>query len=118
MVRSVPTRSRAARSEREKSEGGESAAGGPAWTFLSNHGHVLLCLAADSQLALRAVAQNVGITERSVLRIVGELEAGGYLVRKREGRRNRYIIRRAVPLRHPIERHKRVGDLIAMVLDS
>jgi hypothetical protein len=60
----------------------------------------------------------VGITERSVQRIVSELEEGGYLVRRREGRCNRYVIKRSVALRHPIERHRRVGDLIAMVLET
>ena len=89
---------------------------GPAWTFLSNHAHVLICLAEDPQLPLRDVAQRVGITERSVQRIVSELEAGGYLVRSREGRCNRYTLRRTQPLRHPIEMHRRVGDLIEMVL--
>lgn len=89
-----------------------------AWTFLTNHSHVLLCLAAEPELALREVAQRVGITERSVHRIVGELEAAGCLERSREGRRNRYAIRRSVALRHPIESHRRVGDLIAMVLGS
>lgn len=86
-----------------------------AWTFLTNHAHVLLCLVADPQPPLREVARRVGITERSVQRIVSELEAAGYLARTREGRRNRYVIRREVPLRHPVEMHKRVGDLIAMV---
>ena len=89
---------------------------GPAWTFLSNHAHVLICLAEDPQLPLRDVAQRVGITERSVQRIVSELEAGGYLVRHREGRCNRYSLRPTQPLRHPIEKHKRVGDLIELVL--
>jgi len=89
----------------------------PGWTFLSNHAHVLICLAEDPTLALRDVAQRVGITERSVQRIVSELEQGGYLVRSREGRCNRYTLRRAQPLRHPIEMHKRVGDLIEMVLE-
>lgn len=89
---------------------------GAYWTFLSNHAHVLICLAEDPQLPLRDVAQRVGITERSVQRIVSELEAGGYLVRSREGRCNRYTLRRAQPLRHPIEMHRRVGDLIEMVL--
>ena len=88
----------------------------PTWTFLSNHAHVLLCLAEDPQLPLRDVAQRVGITERSVQRIVAELEEGGYLVRSREGRCNRYTLRKTQPLRHPIEMHKRVGDLIEMVL--
>lgn len=89
---------------------------GTYWTFLSNHAHVLICLAEDPQLPLRDVAQRVGITERSVQRIVSELEVGGYLVRSREGRCNRYTLRRAQPLRHPIEMHRRVGDLIEMVL--
>lgn len=91
---------------------------GPAWTFLSNHGHVLLCLAANPDFSLREVADAVGITERSVQRIVAELESAGCLVRGRDGRRNTYVIQRGVPLRHPLETHKRVGDLIAMVLGS
>ena len=86
------------------------------WTFLTNHTHVLLCLSKDPQPPLRRVAQLVGITERSVQRIVADLEGAGYLKREREGRRNRYQIRRGVPLRHPIETHKRIGDLIAMIL--
>lgn len=98
--------------------GTESETPQAAWTFLTNHSHVLLCLAAEPELPLREVAQRVGITERSVHRIVGELEAAGYLERSREGRHNRYAIRRSVPLRHPIESHRRVGDLIAMVLET
>jgi DNA-binding MarR family transcriptional regulator len=86
------------------------------WTFLTNHSHVLICLARDPELSLREVSLQVGITERSVQRIVSELEAAGVLERSREGRNNRYTIRRALTLRHPIESHKRVGDLLAMVL--
>lgn len=88
----------------------------PGWTFLSNHAHVLICLAQDPTLPLRDVANRVQITERSVQRIVRELEQGGYLVRSREGRCNRYTLRRTQSLRHPIEMHRRVGDLIAMVI--
>jgi len=86
------------------------------WTFLTNHAHVLLCLTGDPQPLLRDVARLVGITERSVQRIVADLEEDGYLVRERRGRRNRYVVRRALSLRHPIEHHCRVGDLIDMVL--
>lgn len=93
----------------------EEAAG---WTFLTNHTHVLLCLAAEPQPPLREVAALVGITERSVQRIVADLEAAGYLSRRREGRRNRYAIRRGIPLRHPIETHRRIGDLIGMILGA
>jgi len=85
------------------------------WTFLTNHSHILLCLAADNSLRVRDLADKVGITERAVLKILGELESGGVIERERDGRRNRYHIRRHVPLRHPIEQHRCVGDLIAAV---
>lgn len=86
------------------------------WTFLTNYAHVLVCLAGDPWLRLRDVAERVGITERAVQRIVSELEAGGILIRHREGRRNRYDIDRSKPLRHPIESHKTVGDLLDLVI--
>jgi hypothetical protein len=87
----------------------------PAWTFLTNHAHVLLCIAADPAILMRDVAARVGITERAVQRIVAELEAEGYLVKERDGRRNRYQVRGDLPLRHPIERHRKVSALIALV---
>ena len=62
------------------------------WTFLSNHGHVLICLAKQSDARLRDVAEAVGITERAVQSIVGDLEETGAITRIREGRRNRYEI--------------------------
>ncbi len=88
---------------------------GGRWTFLSNHTHVLICLHREPELTLREVAQRVGITERSVQRILGELEDGGYLQRERQGLRNHYRFRDSVHLRHPIEQHVRVGDLIALI---
>ena len=88
------------------------------WTFLSNHAHVLLVIAGDPEVRLRDVATMVGITERALQRIVTDLELGGYLVRERMGRRNRYQLRPDVPLRHPIEHHKTVAELIALVLSS
>ena len=88
----------------------------PGWTFLSNHTHVLVCLAADGAQTLREVAARVGVTERAVQRIVAELEEGGVLERQRDGRRNTYRIHADVPLRHPLEAHCRIGDLIAMVV--
>ena len=95
----------------------QARAGSPApWTFLSNHGHVLLCLAEDPESTLRSVSDRVGITERSVQRIVADLEAGGFLQREREGARNRYQIDGSIPLRHEIEQHCTIGDLIAMVI--
>jgi predicted ArsR family transcriptional regulator len=87
----------------------------PSWTFLTNHSHVLLCLAADDSLRVRDLAAKVGITERAVLKILSELEAGGVIEREREGRRNRYRIQHRTRLRHEIEAHRTVGDLIAAV---
>lgn len=88
----------------------------PAWTFLTNHAHVLLCMAQDSEVRMRDVARLVGITERAVQRIVADLEEAEYIARIRHGRRNRYEVRDHLPLRHPIERHERVSTLIALVL--
>ncbi len=86
------------------------------WTFLSNHSHVLICLARQPSLRLRDVADMVGITERSAQRIVQELEQAGVLERKRVGRRNSYIVHVEHPLRHPVERNCTVADLLEMVL--
>lgn len=88
---------------------------GGAWTFLSNHAHVLLVLAADDEVRLRDVAERVRITERAVQKIVAELEAAGVLTRHRDGRRNRYEVHHDRPLRHPVESHRTVADLIRMV---
>ncbi|MGB8170704.1 MAG: winged helix-turn-helix domain-containing protein [Chthoniobacteraceae bacterium] len=85
------------------------------WTFLTNHSHVLLCLAADDSLRVRDLAEKVGITERAVLKILADLEEGGVVERERDGRRNRYEVRFDVPLRHDLEAHRTVGDLITAV---
>jgi DNA-binding transcriptional ArsR family regulator len=89
----------------------------PGWTFLTNHAHVLLCIAADPEARMRDVAARVGITERAVQRIVAELEGAGYLVRERDGRRNRYEVCEHLPLRHPIERHRAVASLVDLMFD-
>ena len=86
-----------------------------AWTFLTNHAHVLLSLAANPDATLREVAEQVGITERAAHRIVSELESEGALTRTRDGRRNHYEIRSDFPLRHPLEQHCSVGHLVDMV---
>lgn len=89
----------------------------PEWTFLTNHSHVLICLADDPEARLRDVAAQVGITERAVQKILADLEQAGVVTRRREGRRNRYSIHRDRPLRHPVESHRSVGDLLGMVSD-
>ena len=75
------------------------------WTFLTNHSHVLLCLAREPEQTLRNVAVCVGITERAVQRIVADLEEAAILTRSRDGRRNRYEVHAGQPLRHAIEAH-------------
>lgn len=91
---------------------------GGAWTFLSNHAHVLLMLAKEPEIRLRDVAERVGITERAVQRIVADLEAGRYIERVRTGRRNRYKVHPDMPLRHPIEAHRRIASLINLVVEG
>jgi predicted transcriptional regulator len=85
------------------------------WTFLSNHSHVLLILAQHPALTLREVAHEIGITERAIQRIVADLEEEGYLVKHRQGRQNHYQIYPSKHLRHPIESHCTIGDLIQMI---
>jgi hypothetical protein len=85
------------------------------WTFLTNHAHVLLAIAATPDARLRDIAARVGITERAAQRIVGELEGAGYLDVRRVGRRNVYRVHRNRPLRHPAERHHQVGELLSVL---
>ena len=89
--------------------------GTPAWTFLSNHGHVLLCIARDPNVRVREIALSVGITERAVHRILGELEEAGAISRTRQGRRTHYEVNKRLPMRHPIEADHSVGELMRLV---
>ena len=93
----------------------EQRAGEPQWSFLTNHARVLLCVAHDPDIRLRDIGDTVGITERAAHRIVGELAAAGYLVRERNGRRNRYTVNSHLPLPDPLARSKRVGDLLQVL---
>ena len=82
------------------------------WTFFTNHGHVLVCLAGEPDLRTRDVAELVGITERSAQAIIGDLVDAGFVTRIKEGRRNRYVVHGDIPLRHPLERDHTVGELL------
>jgi DNA-binding Lrp family transcriptional regulator len=82
------------------------------WNFFTNHAHVLFYLKSHPNEPLRKVSLAVGITERAVQRIVAELEEGGYLVRTKVGRQNQYVIEGKGPLRHPLEAHRSVEDLL------
>lgn len=87
------------------------------WTFLTNHAHVLIALKADPTQVLREVAAKVGITERAVQRIVHELEEAGILQRHRVGRRNEYHVLSGQHLRHPLEEHCTVDELLELIVN-
>ncbi len=87
----------------------------PTWTFLTNHGHVLLCIVRDPVIRSRDIAIQVGITERAAQSIVADLIAAGYITKSREGRRNRYSLNPALPLRHPVEHDHQVGELLSVL---
>ncbi len=82
---------------------------------MTNHAHVLACIAGEPTARVRDIAAAVGITERSVAHIVGDLEEAGYLTKRRNGRRNHYDLHGDLPLRHPQHRHHTVGELIAFL---
>lgn len=82
------------------------------WHFLTNHSHVLLTLFRDPDLRQRDIAQQVGITEGAVQRILHDLETEGYISRAKIGRRNHYTVNTDLPLRHPLECHHKVADLL------
>lgn len=81
---------------------------------MTNHAHVLICVAQDPGARVRDIAGQVGITERAVQRILTELESDGYLARGREGRRNRYVVKGRLPLRHQLEAHCTAADLLQL----
>lgn len=82
------------------------------WTFLSNHSHVLVCLARDPAMRIRDLANQIGITERAVQRILAELVEEGYLSIVKQGRRNHYRLDVERRLRHPLEAQCRMQDLL------
>ena len=85
------------------------------WSFLTNHARVLLCIAHDPGARLRDIAASLGITERSAHGIVTELAEAGYLIRQKDGRRNRYQIQAHLPLPEPASRERTVGEVLALL---
>ena len=90
---------------------------GDGWTFLTNHAHILVCVARHPDVRIRNLAACAGITERAVQRILSELVGAGYLTKHRLGRRNFYEIQPHKPLRHPVERGHVIGELLTMLVD-
>ncbi len=85
------------------------------WGFLTNHARALLCIAHDPGTRLRDVAARVDITERSAHAIITDLTAAGYLVKHKDGRRNRYQIQAHLPLPEPASRERTVGEVLALL---
>ena len=82
------------------------------WTFLSNHGHLLIYISQNPEARVRDIAANVGITERRALAILGELEESGYISVERIGRRNHYTVNSKGRFRHPLEANRPIKELL------
>jgi len=87
----------------------------PQWTFLSNHGRALLCIARDPDARLREIAVDVGITERSAYALVSDLADAGYVTKERDGRRNRYRIEEDLPLPELTDRELAIGEVLGVL---
>jgi DNA-binding transcriptional ArsR family regulator len=88
------------------------------WSFLTNHARVLVCIARDPGVRLREIADVLGVTERRAFGIVNDLTEAGYVVKEKDGRRNRYRIQNHLPLPAPIGREPTVGELLAVLVDT
>jgi Winged helix DNA-binding domain len=86
------------------------------WTFLTNHAQVLLCIASDPGMRLRDIAATLSITERTTYAIVIDLAEAGYIVKQKDGRRNRYEIQAHLRLPEPTSRDRTVGELLALLV--
>ena len=84
----------------------------PEWTFLTNHGLVLSYLALHPRITARELGDAIGIRERATRKIIADLSETGYIIKKREGRRNRYRVNADIPLRHPSQQEAAIGDLL------
>ena len=87
----------------------------PNWTFLTNHARVLLCIAHDPGARLRDIAATLGITERTAYGIVTDLAQAGYIVKHKDGRRNRYQIQAHLPLPEPSSQERTLGEVLALL---
>ena len=88
------------------------------WSFLTNHGRVLLCIAHDPGVRLRDIADELNITERSAYAIVNDLTGAGYVLKERDGRRNRYIVQEHLPLPETTIRERTVGEVLDLLVGA
>ena len=88
------------------------------WSFLTKHGRALICIAHDPGVRLRDIATTLGITERSAFGIVNDLAEAGYVVKDKDGRRNRYQVQAHLPLREAIGREATIGQVLALLVET
>jgi DNA-binding MarR family transcriptional regulator len=88
------------------------------WSFLTNHARALVCIAHDPGVRLRDIAATLGVTERSAFGIVTDLAAAGYIIKEKDGRRNRYRIQSHAPLGEANGRRQTIGELLELLVDS
>jgi Mn-dependent DtxR family transcriptional regulator len=87
------------------------------WGFLTNHGRVLLCIAHDPGVRLRDIAAELEITERTAYGIVTDLNEAGYVVKEKDGRRNRYEVQGHLPLRDAVSRERTIGEVLGVLVE-
>ena len=88
------------------------------WSFFTNHARVLICISRDPDLRLRDLASALAITERSAYAIVDDLVEAGYLVKEKDGRRNRYGVQAQLPLPEPVTRERTIGEVLGVLVDA
>lgn len=88
------------------------------WSFLTNHARALICIAHDPGIRLRDIAAALGITERRAFGIVTDLAQSGYVVKEKDGRRNRYRIREHMPLREAVGQERTIGEVLGLLMDT
>jgi len=88
------------------------------WSFLTNHARVLLCIAHDPGVRLRDIASTLGITERSAYSMVTDLASAGYVLKERDGRRNRYQVQEHLPLREGTGRERTIGEVLDLLVET
>jgi DNA-binding transcriptional ArsR family regulator len=88
------------------------------WSFLTNHARAMLCIAHDPGIRLRDIAGTLGITERRAFGIVTDLTDAGYVVKEKDGRRNRYRIQNHLPLPEAVGRERTIGEVLELLIDT
>jgi DNA-binding IclR family transcriptional regulator len=90
----------------------------PEWSFLTNHARALVCIAHDPGMRLRDIATTLSITERSAFGIITDLAAAGYVVKDKDGRRNRYRIQAHLPLPEAVGQERTIGEVLGLFVDT